>query len=244
MPAWEKGGRGKYAGQPILVIGGSSAVGQQGTRISINTSELRLKTLNFNLRSLVIQLARLSGFSPIITTASPKNEAFLKSLGATHVIDRSASLPEAVKAVTSEPIKIIYEAISLQSTQIAAWEVLAPGGKFILVLPPAVDAAKIEEAKKAGTEVIGVFGTVFDPAQRELGKDLYKHFTALFESGELKVRVSFLTQRHTFADFDRNQPNNVEVVPNGLEGIPDALDRLKADKVSAAKLIAHPQEST
>jgi NADPH:quinone reductase-like Zn-dependent oxidoreductase len=29
-PPWEEGGRGKYSGQPILVIGGSSAVGQQG----------------------------------------------------------------------------------------------------------------------------------------------------------------------------------------------------------------------
>ncbi len=29
---WLDGGRGKYAGQPILVIGGSSSVGQQGIR--------------------------------------------------------------------------------------------------------------------------------------------------------------------------------------------------------------------
>ena len=29
-PPWVEGGRGKYAGQPILVIGGSSAVGQRG----------------------------------------------------------------------------------------------------------------------------------------------------------------------------------------------------------------------
>ena len=27
---WEEGGRGKYAGQPIVVIGGSSSVGQCG----------------------------------------------------------------------------------------------------------------------------------------------------------------------------------------------------------------------
>lgn len=29
-PFWEEGGRGKYANKPILIIGGSSAVGQQG----------------------------------------------------------------------------------------------------------------------------------------------------------------------------------------------------------------------
>lgn len=29
-PFWAKGGRGKYAGQPIVILGGSSNVGQQG----------------------------------------------------------------------------------------------------------------------------------------------------------------------------------------------------------------------
>ena len=52
----------------------------------------------------VIQLAKLSGFSPIITTASLKNTDFLKSLGATHVIDRNADLPSSVKAITSDSI--------------------------------------------------------------------------------------------------------------------------------------------
>lgn len=37
-----------------------------------------------------------------------------------------------------------------------------------------------------------------------------------------------------------SQPNNVEVLPNGLAGIPNGLERLKAGKVSAVKLVAHP----
>ena len=39
------------------------------------------------------------------------------------------------------------------------------------------------------------------------------------------------------------QPNRVEVLPNGLAGIPDGLERMKQDKVSGTKLIAHPQET-
>ena len=31
LPPWQAGGRGKYAGKPFLVFGGSSAVGQFGT---------------------------------------------------------------------------------------------------------------------------------------------------------------------------------------------------------------------
>ncbi|HEV7737525.1 MAG TPA: hypothetical protein VGO47_09170, partial [Chlamydiales bacterium] len=40
--------------------------------------------------SSAIQLAKLSGFSPIATTASTHHTDYLKSLGATHVIDRKA----------------------------------------------------------------------------------------------------------------------------------------------------------
>ncbi|KAF7343792.1 GroES-like protein [Mycena sanguinolenta] len=37
-------------------------------------------------------------------------------------------------------------------------------------------------------------------------------------------------------------PNRIEVLPNGLAGIPDALERMKAG-VRGVKLVAHPQES-
>ena len=39
--------------------------------------------------TLAIQLAKLSGVSPIIITASLKSAELLKSYGATHVLDRS-----------------------------------------------------------------------------------------------------------------------------------------------------------
>jgi len=39
------------------------------------------------------------------------------------------------------------------------------------------------------------------------------------------------------------QPNRVEVLPNGLLGIPDGLDRLARDEISRLKLVAHPQET-
>lgn len=33
FPPWEEGGEGKYSGQPIVIIGGSSSVGQFGRLI-------------------------------------------------------------------------------------------------------------------------------------------------------------------------------------------------------------------
>lgn len=39
------------------------------------------------------------------------------------------------------------------------------------------------------------------------------------------------------------QPNRVQILPNGLAGIPDGLELQKQDKVSGVKLIARPQET-
>ncbi|KAF7789614.1 hypothetical protein EIP86_000560 [Pleurotus ostreatoroseus] len=197
---WVEGGHGKYAGQPILIVGGSSSVGQ-----------------------IAIQLAKLSGFSPILTTASARNEAYLKSLGATHVLTREAvplaSLPSEVKKITSEPVKIVYDSISDADTQSAAYEVLAPGGQIVLVLPFSVDEAK----RSADKEVVQVFGNVHAPQNRAAGVALYKNLTELLRNGDIK-------------------PNRIEVLPNGLAGIPDGLEKLKAG-VSALKIVARPNET-
>lgn len=135
----------------------------------------------------VIQLAQLSGFSPIITTASSHNAAYLKSLGATHVIDRSAPLVSSVQAITSEPISIVYDSISLEETQTPAYDILAPNGKLILVLESAIDQEKLTKGEKQGKTLVWVYGAVYDQTQREIGLGLYKHFTEAFESGDLKV---------------------------------------------------------
>ena len=46
-----------------------------------------------------MQWARLSGFNPVITTASLHNTELLKSHGATHVIDRKLSQDAIVEQV-------------------------------------------------------------------------------------------------------------------------------------------------
>ena len=140
------------------------------------------KVLRFRLL-IVIQLANLSGFGPIIATASPRNTGLLKSLGATHVVDRNAPLPDAVKTITSLPIKYAYDAISLKETQEAAYEVLAPGGVLILVLGFAVDKSKVDSSK----QVVQVFGATADPPQRHLAVELLQILPGLLENGELKV---------------------------------------------------------
>lgn len=199
-PPWVEGGRGKYAGEPIVIMGGASGVGQH-----------------------TIEFAKMSGFLPIITTASPHNEEYLKSLGATHVIDRNLPLSELaahVKAITDKPVKYGYDAVGSPETQNAIFDLLASGGQLLLVKTSALDEAKVATSDKY---VGRVFADVQLPAQRETGRDLYAHLTQMVEAGDIK-------------------PTRLDLLPNGLAGIPEGLQRLKKG-VSAVKLVARPLET-
>ena len=139
--------------------------------------------------SLAIQLAKLSGFSPIITTASLKNAELLKSYGATHVLDRSLpqdALIAEVHKIAGGPISVVYDAISLADTQPLAYRALAPGGSLLLVLPDLVPAEL--KAPGDGKRVVSVFGNVHPPQNRKLGVEMYSRLTEWLEKGLLVVR--------------------------------------------------------
>lgn len=134
-------------------------------------------------------MAKLSGFSPIITTASLHNESLLRSLGASHVLDRS--LPpaeiknEILKITNGKPIELVYDAISLADTEPLAYDVLAPGGVLIIVLPDVIPA----ELKKEGDnkKIVLAMGNVHMPQNRKVGADLYAHLTEWLQTGKVVV---------------------------------------------------------
>jgi NADPH:quinone reductase-like Zn-dependent oxidoreductase len=146
---------------PIVIIGGSSSVGAYGK--TAGTPRLRKPHPN---HITAVQLARLSGFYPIITTASPSNEQLVKNYGATHFFDRHLSSDQfnaAVSEVTDSPIGIVYDAISLPETQKIGWELLAENGILILTL-----AAAVEEDEGKGRKAIPTHGTPHAPENQEL----------------------------------------------------------------------------
>ncbi|KAI5120696.1 hypothetical protein M0805_007659 [Coniferiporia weirii] len=192
-PPWQEGGKGLYAGQPIVIFGGSTSVGQY-----------------------VIQLARLSGFTPIITTASPHNAAYLTELGATHIVDRRTDVPVEVARLTRAPIVLVYDAVSDVDTQAQAWDLLAPGGALVIITSAKVDKDKYP--------IKTLVDDVFGGSARKFGVGMYVKLTELLKDGSI-------------------QPNRIEVLPNGLAGIPDGLERLRQNKVSGVKLVAHPLET-
>ncbi|KAF8805433.1 GroES-like protein [Phlegmacium glaucopus] len=190
---------GQYSGTPIVVFGGAGSVGQ-----------------------ITIQLAKLSGFSPIITTASLNHADSLKTLGATHVLDRnldSAHLRSEIKKITNDaPIKTIVDGVSLEATQQAAFDLLSPGGQMVVFLDPFHQST-------GDKNVIYAVGVATLHQNIKLFQTLYHDYLEGFlKEGVLK-------------------PNRVEVLPDGLEGIDEGLTRLSAHKVSRSKLVAHPQET-
>ena len=132
-----------------------------------------------------IQLAKLSGFSPIITTAPLKHAEYLKSIGATHVIDRSISasaLVSEISGITQHvPIEYAVDSISLPDTQQAAYDLLGQGGRLVIFLPLAVKTTQEKD-------VISVTGMLRDPPNIELLETFYHdNLERLLKEGALKV---------------------------------------------------------
>ncbi|KAF5359796.1 hypothetical protein D9756_003619 [Leucocoprinus leucothites] len=189
-------GRDKYTNKPILIIGGGSYVGSFG-----------------------IQFARLSGFSPVITTTSLKHADRPKGPGATHIIDRNtspASLREQIVSILSSTtnqtllaegglLEYVFDAISAPSTQSIAFDLVAAGERV---------------------NVGATTGFPDVPKNRECVKAVYDQFTKWIEDG-LFV------------------PSNVEVVPGGLDAVVDCLKRMENNEISTeTKPVIHPSESS
>ncbi|KII89427.1 hypothetical protein PLICRDRAFT_109504 [Plicaturopsis crispa FD-325 SS-3] len=197
--AWETSGQGKYSGQAIFIVGGSSSVGQ-----------------------FAIQLAKLSGFSSIITTAAPKHVPLLTLLGATDVIDRHLPVADVVASVTKiagGPVQVVFDSITSAESQKYIYDVVAPSGSIATVSP-----TKTVQQEGSSVFEANIWGSVQQATGRKMGVSLFRRLGALLSEGAIK-------------------PNKVEVLPDGLQGIPSGLARIKAGKVSGQKLVARPQET-
>lgn len=176
-----------------------------------------------------IQMAKLSGFSPIITTATPHNEGYCKAAGATHVIDYTKvpygpAFADAVASITTAPIKVIWDCIAHEDSQLACWSILAPSGTLVEAFP--TPSPKIGEdgfVDKDGRKVVGVFRSAYFDAEggeNRLGKTMFAALESMLRDGDLK-------------------PTRVDLLPGGLLGVADGLKRVMSGsgKVSGQKLV-------
>ncbi|KAM5535343.1 hypothetical protein V8D89_011028 [Ganoderma adspersum] len=203
-PPWVEAGRQKYAKTPICIVGGATSVGQY-----------------------VIQLVHLSGFSPIVATASLEHSDRLRALGATHVLDRTLPTDtlhvEAARIAAGAGFRVVYDTVASPETGRMAYALTAPGGDLVMTLP--CKAVQEMATMDGGAKKVHVsFGAMYVPYLANTATALLSRLPELLASGTI-------------------QPCRVNVVPGGLDGIVDGLDVLKNGKVHARKLAVRPHET-
>ncbi|KAL3459759.1 chaperonin 10-like protein [Aspergillus heterothallicus] len=155
-PPWAEGGEHAGNGKAIVVLGGSSSVGQY-----------------------VIQLARISGYERIITNASLTHEERLKSHGAHVVLDRKQAGPQDfVNALNGLPLDFVFDSISAGETQKLGVDILhAASVKSCVVTVLAADseAQKLGSSKEPNVEIRQILGLGSNPALRYLSEPLMKN---------------------------------------------------------------------
>ena len=116
-------------------------------------------------------------------TSSMKHEALLKSLGATHVIDRTGSEATVVAQVIDKlpggKTEIVYDAITDDTTPALGAKILKGQGTLLLILPISPDFTP------EGIDAHYHIGNAF--VQREIGISLFRSLKRLLETGAIKV---------------------------------------------------------
>lgn len=198
--------------KPILINGGSTATGILG-----------------------IQFAKLSGLT-VLTTASPHNIEYLKSLGADAVFDYhtpAEELAKEIKARTDNNLTIAWDCSPTpESTQLSAAAMSdSQPGVYGALLPVKDETLKAVNPNVSGGFTMGytVFGEAFKrggrdypakPEDKEFGKAFWDLSRDLLAQGKFKVARTSVNQGG-----------------EGLEGVLKGLEDLRNGKVSGTKLV-------
>lgn len=161
-----------------------------------------------------------------MTTCSPHNFDFVKSLGAEKAFDYSASdCGQQIRSYTSDKLTHAFDCISEgKSPQICSDAISSTGGKISYLLPAETPRKDVESARTLAYTITGeafTFGPADIPAAPqdfEFGKTFWEMSTGLFAEGKVKV-------------------HRPEVRKGGLKGVFDGLNDLKEGKVSGVKLV-------
>jgi NADPH:quinone reductase-like Zn-dependent oxidoreductase len=195
---------------PVLIYGGSTATG-----------------------SLAIQFAKLSGCK-VLTTCSPHNFEYVKSLGADAVFDyNSPTCAEDIKTSTDNNLASVLDCISESGAPEICLGAMsdAINGRYASIGPVPkekvtalnrnVDHTFVIGTRAFGDDVLMMGRTLpADPASLHFAKMFWELTRQLLEEGKIKV--------HSFS---------INEGGNGLDGVLKGLKLLKKGEVSAKKLV-------
>lgn len=191
---WENSSFGN--GKKIFIPAGASSVGQY-----------------------TIQFARLSGFTSIFTSGSPHNEALLRSLGATHFIDRNLPLEEQVGRIFGE---VGEEAVPFVADAMSSPETLEI-------------AFAVAQKNSNGTGRVG--SVMFVP---ESLTTRYPDVATAYMFGNVRnnpeTAAKFFENLPMYVADGLYHPNRARVIGQSLEAVPSGIELMKKG-VSGEKLV-------
>ncbi|KAI4197397.1 MAG: hypothetical protein LQ350_005948 [Teloschistes chrysophthalmus] len=193
----------------ILIYGGSSATG-----------------------SLAIQFAKLSGYH-VLTTCSPHNFDFVKSLGADVVCDyKDPGAMNEIRRLTNDKLKIVLDTISVESSaKFCAEAISTEGGAYTSLLPITIPRSDVR------SDLVLAYTAFGEPF--ELGP---QSFVAVPEDQAFSAWWWLLAEQCLASGKIKVHPPSVR--EGGLEGVLDGLDLMRRDRVSGQKLVYNVSEAS
>lgn len=198
---------------PIFIYGGSTAMG-----------------------IAAIQFAKLSG-ATVITTSSPANTDYTKSLGADHVLDyNSPTLADDVLRIAGGPLQYAFDAHPGETSTSVSAAILSHDGRAKYVsLNPGVEV-KVKE-RNADVKASSVLG------HSALGEPWFfqgKHYSPVPDDFEFQKRF-IRTVEQLFSEGLLKAPR--VYLNRGGSGLQGILHGLKEGRVSAGKLVYTAEEA-
>ena len=147
--------------------------------------------------SFAVQLARNAG-AEVFGTASARNHAFLKELGASLAIDyRTEKIPDVIRKAAPDGLDVVYDCVggaALEQTP----ELLRENGRLVTIVDPEVAQRFAEQGLNASFVFVEPNSGQLDAlrAQLEDGR-LKTHVAAVFPLAEAAKAHELIEQQHT-----------------------------------------------
>ena len=170
----------------------------------------------------------------MLTTCSPHNFDFVKSLGADAVYNyRDSDCAQQINKDTNDSLKYVWDTISLESSAkicAGAISLNGSGARYGSILPVKLPR---DDVAVTSTFMYTIFGDAFSKGSNEYppSKEDFDFAKTIFEIAEKMLADGKL----------KTHPE--EVRSGGLEGVLKGLQDLKADKVSGVKLVYRVRET-
>ncbi|KAI1613293.1 zinc-binding oxidoreductase alcohol dehydrogenase [Exophiala viscosa] len=193
----------------VLIYGGSTATG-----------------------ALAVQYATLSGYK-VITTCSPRNFDYVKSLGAAEAFDyNDKSAASKIRELTENKLKYAWDTVSEKDTAQFCADALSTekGCRYGAIL--SVSSPR-EDVESVSTLMYTVFGEEFEFATNKI--------PASSEDFEFAKKFMGITEK--LLAEGKLKPHAEKVGKDGLQGVISGLEDLKSGKVSGNKLVYKVEET-